>query len=99
MLQVILHYYCTGHPPDLKFNDGSNSIPSCGNTTCTTRQKMSFNAISTTSNMNEVNLHVRCNGGHFYLTEVQFFNDSLPRPDEGMYTFLYNTHVEHFLLG
>ena len=77
---VTLHYYCTGTPPQLQFVDASDRAtpimtPSCGD--AAHRQSLTFSIIQ----LVRIALNVKSNGGYFYLTEVQFFNE--PTPDPG----------------
>ena len=79
--RVTLHYYCTGTPPQLQLVDAlgmvtSTMTPSCGDTAH--RQSLTVYMSSFTE---YINLVVKRNGGYFYLTEVQFFNE--PTPDPG----------------
>ena len=73
---VTLHYYCTGTPPQLQLVDASGMAtstmtPSCGD--ATHRQSLTFSIIQLV-----IVLSVKRNGGYFYLTEVQFFNEPTP---------------------
>ena len=84
--RVTLHYYCTGTPPQLQLRDASGMatstvIPSCGDTAH--RQSLTFNMSSSTP---LVTFIVKRNGGNFYLTEVQFFNEATPYPGTDTYT-------------
>ena len=77
---VTLHYYCTGTPPQLQLVDASGMAtstmtPSCGD--AAHRQSLTFSIIQ----LVRIVLSVKSNGGYFYLTEVQFFNE--PTPDPG----------------
>ena len=78
--RVTLHYYCTGTPPQLQLVDASGMAtstmtPSCGD--AAHRQSLTFSIIQLV-----IILSVKRNGGCFYLTEVQFFNESTT-PDPG----------------
>ena len=89
LLDVTLHYYCTGTPPQIRLVDASNVptltvTPSCGDSAH--RHSVSFNMSSFTK---VVFLSVKSSGGWFYLTEVQFFND-LPESNEGTIIHFYN---------
>ena len=77
---VTLHYYCTGTPPQLQLVDASGMAtstmtPSCGDTAH--RHSLTFNMSSSTRS---VTLMVKRSRGYFYLTEVQFFINSLLEP-------------------
>ena len=71
---VTLHYYCTGTPPQLQLVDASDMAtstmtPSCGDVAH--RQSLTFSIIL----LVRIVLNVKSNGGYFYLTEVQLFNE------------------------
>ena len=73
---VTLHYYCTGTPPQLQHVAASGMAtsimtPSCGD--AAHRQFLTFSIIQLV-----IVLSVKRNGGYFYLTEVQFFNEPTP---------------------
>ena len=83
---VTLHYYCTGTPPQLRLVDElhmatSTMTPSCGDTAH--RQSLTFSIIQLVI---VLVLSVKRNGGYFYLTEVQFFNEPTPDPGTDIYT-------------
>ena len=72
LTQVILHYYCTGPPPELQLSDESNlatppKTPSCGKDA--TRQRLSFDYNYA---VKRILLSVKHKGGQFYLSEVHF---------------------------
>ena len=78
--RVTLHYYCTGTPPQLQLRDASSMAtsimtPSCGDTAY--RHSLTFNMSGSTLSVTFI---VKHNGGNFYLTEVQFFINSIPEP-------------------
>ena len=73
---VTLHYYCTGTLPQLQFKDATSIMtPPCGDTAY--RHSLTFNMSGSTQS---VAFMVKRNEGYFYLTEVQFFNESTPDP-------------------
>ena len=79
---VTLHYYCTGTPPQLQLVDASGMetstmTPSCGD--AARRQSLTFSIIQLVI---VLSLSAKRNGGYFYLTEVQFFNEPTP-PNPG----------------
>ena len=71
LTHVTLYYYCTGTPPQLQLSEDqlmtSPKTPLCGD--AVRQQCLSFEIGHATSN---VVLHVKRNGGQFYLTEVDF---------------------------
>ena len=84
--RVTLHYYCTGTPPQLQLRDASGMAtstmtPSCGD--AAHRQSLTFSIIQLVL---VLSLSVKRNGGYFYLTEVQFFNEPTPDPGTDIYT-------------
>ena len=86
---VTLHYYCTGTPPQLQLVAASGMAtstmtPSCGD--AAHRQSLTFSIIQLV-----IVLSVKRNGGYFYLTEVQFFNEPTPDPGTDIYTGM-NVH-------
>ena len=77
---VTLHYYCTGTPPQLQLVDASGMATSTMSPSCEDaahRQSLTFSIIQLVI---VLSLSVKCNGGYFYLTEVQFFNELTPNP-------------------
>ena len=80
---VTLHYYCNGTSPQLQLMDASRMAtstmtPSCGDAAY--RYSLTFN-MSLSSSTLSVTFIVKRNGGYFYLTEVQFFNEPTPGID------------------
>ena len=70
---VVLHYYCSGNPPQIQVGDLAGSpdsfMPIPHHSTATQRQNISFDACYKTKH---INLHVKDYGGQFYLSEVYF---------------------------
>ena len=83
--RVTLHYYCTGTPPQLQLVDASGMATSIMTPSCVDasyRQSLTFSIIQ----LVRIVLSVKRNGGYFYLTEVQFFNEATPDPGTDIYT-------------
>ena len=77
---VTIHYYCNGTLPQLQLVAASGMAtstmtPSCGDTAH--RHSLTFNVSSSTPS---VAFSVKRNGGYFYITEVQFFINSISNP-------------------
>ena len=84
--RVTLHYYCTGTPPQLQLVDASGMATSTMTLSCGYTAYRHSLTVNMSSSIRSVTFIVKRNGGYFYLTEVQFFNEQTPDPGTDIFT-------------